>query len=116
MPCYTVQTCSVNLEKADHDLLEKALKEEGWTVYRSAGSKAITFTKNGISGSYRNNKLEFSYSSGSKPDTDVIKRAYSKETVQLMADRYAEDGWETTQDGDEFVFTRPSAGYGTVYA
>lgn len=116
MPCYQVQTCSVELNNADHDLLEKALKKQGYTVYRSAGSKAITFSKGGVSGSYRTNKISFSYSSSEeKPDVDAIKRSYSEQVILRKASEYADEGWEMEQDGDEYVF-RKNPGYGAVYA
>jgi len=116
MPCYTIQTASVNLNHADLDLLEKALQKEGYSVYRSSGTKTLNFQKGGVSGSYRNDKLEFKYSgSTNTPDTDAIKRAYSKEVILRKADDYAEQGFEMEQDGDEYVF-RKTVGYGAVYA
>ena len=116
MPCYTVQTCSCSLEHADLGLLEKALKKQGWTVYRSAGSKAMTFTKSGTSGSYRNGRLDFSYSSSNvKPDVDAVKRGYSEQVILHKAEQYAEDGWELEQDGDDFVWNK-TPGYGATYA
>lgn len=118
MPCYTVQQCSVELNKADMDLLEKALKKLGYQVWRSGGQKGLSFSKDGVTGSYYNNKLNFSYSSSSSkaPDTDAIKRAYADETIRAKAEEYAEQGWEIEKDGEDYVMTAPSHGYGVVHA
>lgn len=59
--------------------------------------------------------MEFRYSSGEKPDSDAIKRAYSEEVIKLKAAEYADDGWEMQQDGDEYVF-RKNPGYGAAFA
>ena len=116
MPCYQVQTCSVELNNADLDLLKKALEKEGYTVIRQNGLKSITFSKGGVTGSYRNNQLSFNYSSSSqKPDSDAIKRAYSDQVIKAKAAEYADDGWEMEQDGEEYVF-RKNPGFGAVYA
>ncbi len=116
MPCYTVQCCSCNLEKADIDLLEKALKKLGYSTSKGAG-KTFTFSKNGISGSYSNNKLNFRYSSSQEaPDTDAIKRAYSEQVIKDKAKAYQAEGWEFEQDGENYTLRHPSAGYGAVYA
>lgn len=112
MPCYQVQTCTCELNKADVDLLHKALVAEGWTVYKSSGTKTLTFTKGGVSGSYRG-RLEFSYSS-QKPDTDAIKRAYSKEVIIQKAADYAEDGWELKEDGDDWWLENRNGSFGAT--
>ena len=117
MPCYTVQTCTVNLDNAKMDLLEKALKKLGYQVWRSGGQKGLSFSKDGVSGSYYNNKLNFQYSQGDKkPDTDAIKRAYADEAIRAKAAEYAEQGWELEKDGEDYVLTAPTHGYGVVHA
>ena len=118
MPCYQVVTCSCTLEHADTDLLKKALEKQGYTVYVSTGTKVLTFSKGGTSGSYRNNNLEFQYSKSSvKPDTDAIKRAYSEQVILAKAADYCEnDGWEFEQDGNEYILRKNTSGYGAVYA
>jgi hypothetical protein len=78
--------------------------------------KTLTFTKGNISGSYRNNKINMTAPQGTKIDTDAIKRSYSESVIELKAQQYAEDGWEMEREGDEYVFRRPSSGYGAVYA
>ncbi len=113
MPCYQVQTASVELNNADHELLEKALKKQGYTVFRQGNN--LTFSKGNISGSYRNNKLMLNAPQDVKIDTDAIKRSYSESVIELKARQYAEEGWEMTQDGDEYIFRR-SPGYGAIYA
>lgn len=115
MPCYQTQTCNCNLNNADIDLLQKALEAQGFNVWRVAGNKSLGFSKAGVTGTYSNNKLNFSYS-GEKPDTDAIKREYSKAVIEQKAAQYAEEGWEVEKDGDEWVFNRPSSGYGAVFA
>jgi hypothetical protein len=115
MPCYSVQTCSVSLDRADIGLLERALQELGYTVYSGSGTKTLTFSKDGVSGSYRNSKLEFQYSSsGKKPDPDAIKRAYSKEVILQKATDYAADGWELERDGDDWILSNPRHNYGAT--
>ena len=104
------------MERADIDLLKKALVKMGYTVYPSSGTKTIAFSKDGVSGTYRDNRLEFSYSQGqTKPDTDAIKRAYSEQVILAKAEAMIEEdsGWELTRDGDDWVMEhRP--GYGAT--
>jgi hypothetical protein len=113
MPCYTVQTASVNLNNADHDLLAKALEKLGYTVVRTG--KNFVFRKGAVSGSYQNNKINMQATGGAKMDTDEIKRAYSEQVIHHMAEKYAEEGYEMTRDGEEYVWTQ-NPGYGAVYA
>lgn len=114
MPCYQVQVASVNLNKADHELLAKALEKLGYTVSRQG--KTLIFSKGNVSGTYKNDKLEVQARGGAKlPDTDEIKRAYSEKVIQRMADKYAEEGWEVSQDGEEYVWNK-NPGYGQIYA
>ena len=113
MPCYQIQTCTCNLDLADIDIVEKALKAEGWTVYRASGSKTLTFSKGSVSGSLRNKKMEFSYSSGQRPDVDRIKRAVAKQAILAKAEQYAEDGWELKEDGDDY-WLENNRGYGAT--
>jgi hypothetical protein len=112
VPCYQIQQTSVNLNNADHTLLAKALEKLGYTVYRNG--KTFTFRKGAVSGSYGNNKLSVQ-SNGELPDTDEMKRAYSEQVIKAMADKYANEGWEMTQDGDEYVWNK-NPGYGAIYA
>lgn len=114
MPCYTVQTASVELNNADHELLAKALEKQGYKVQRVG--KTLTFSKGNVTGTYSNKKIDFRMTGGAKVDTDAIKREYSKQVIEHMAKKYAEDGWELTQDGDEYTWSRPSSGYGAVFA
>lgn len=113
MPCYTVQTASVELNNADHELLAKALEKQGYTVRRA--NKTLTFSKGNVSGTYQNKKLDFRMTGGAKVDTDAIKRAYSDQVIQHMAKKYAEEGWELERDGDEYVWSK-NPGYGANYA
>jgi hypothetical protein len=113
MPCYTVQTASVELNNVDHATLAKAMEKIGYTVMRSG--KNFTFRKGGVSGSYQNNKLNMQSTGGARMDGDAIKRSVSEQIIADKAAEYAEQGWEMTQDGDEYVFTK-TPGYGAVFA
>lgn len=113
MPCYSIQSCSVDLSHANIDLLKKAMEAEGYKVYVASGSKTLTFSKDGVSGAYRNNRLELNYSS-QKPDTDAIKRAYSKEVILAKAEAYAEDGWELKEDGDDWWLENRNGSFGAT--
>lgn len=86
MPCYTIQTVSVNLGKANLDLLEQALKVlYPNTVYRSAPNR-IRFN-NGESYDADTQELKIRSADGAK----LIKRAYSAEVVKSQAKRF---GWQ----------------------
>lgn len=113
MPCYQVQTASVNLNKADHKLLGKALEKLGYKVMRDG--KNFTFSKGSVTGVYKNNTITVTSQSGTKVDTDAMKVAYSEQVIQHLAEKYADEGWEMTKDGDEYVWNK-NPGYGAVYA
>jgi hypothetical protein len=108
-----VQTASVNLNKADHVLLAKALEKEGYSVSRQGN--VLVFSKGRVRGTYQGDKLQLQAPKGETIDTDAIKRAYSDQAIQTMAEKYAEEGWEVTKDGDEYVWNH-TPGYGAVYA
>jgi hypothetical protein len=78
VPCDTVQTTTVDLGKANPDILKAALEQLGITRY--------TF-KNGVVTVI-----------GSPVDASVIKQAYSKQIVFTQAKRF---GWgvKTLPDG-----------------
>src|ERR1039457_4085529 len=109
MPCYTVQTASVELNNIDHATLAKAMEKIGYTVMRQG--KNFTFRKGGVSGSYQNNKLNMQATGGARMDTAAV----SEQIIADKAAEYADQGWEHTMDGDEHVFTK-TAGYGAVFA
>ena len=113
MPCYTVQTASVELNNVDHATLAKAMEKIGYTVLRQG--KNFTFRKGGVSGSYQNNKLNMQSTGGARIDTDAIKRSVSEQIIQDKAEEYQDQGWEMQRDGDEFVFTK-NPGYGAIFA
>jgi hypothetical protein len=113
MPCYTVQTASVELNNVDHATLAKAMEKIGYTVVRQG--KNFTFRKGAVSGSYQNNRLNMQATGGAKMDSAAIKVAVSEQIIQDKAAEYAEQGWDMQRDGDEFVFTK-QAGYGAVFA
>ena len=113
MPCYTVQTASVELNNVDHATLAKAMEKIGYTVMHQG--KNFTFRKGGVSGSYQNNKLNMQATGGARMDTDAVKVAVSEQIIADKAAEYADQGWEHTMDGDEHVFTK-TAGYGAVFA
>jgi len=102
MPCNTVQTNAVNLEKVEnHELLEAALKSEfGPNVYRT-GARFI-FTVDGqqvvVDRGVANSRL------GAGRLQEVVgrvKQAYSREAVKLAAKRF---GWgiEKGTDANNF--------------
>jgi hypothetical protein len=84
MPCYTIQTVSVNLGKANLDLLEQALQViYPRTVLRTGD--VIRFN-NGESYNATTQELRIRNADSAK----LIKRAYSAEVVKSQAKRF---GW-----------------------
>lgn len=105
MPCYQVQTMQVNLDSADHDLLEKALKKLGYSVTRNGSS--FSFSKGTVSGTYSNNKLNISNTDRTKKvDTDQIKREYSEQVIKKIASKNVQEGWELSREGDNWILTK----------
>jgi Tfp pilus assembly protein PilE len=110
MPCYQTQSCNVTLENAEHDLLEQALAEEGYTVARNARLKMLTFTSKAnpqISGTYANNTLSVRSPRGTTVDTDAIKRAYSKQALKAKAKK---NGWKIeAKPGNRFIIKKAAS-------
>lgn len=104
MPCYQIQTCNVELNNANHDLLAKALEKDGYKVVKENG-KIKSFSKGQVSGTYQNNKLAFTGTS--KIDSDQIKRGYSEQVIERKKKQFASQGWscEKTKEG-EYVFRK----------
>lgn len=95
MPCYQTQTCNVNLgEQTDQEILETALREQGYSTVRQ--NQVITFNKadQQIRGTFQNGRLSVSSPRGIKVDTDAIKRAYTAETLKAKAKK---QGWKLTK-------------------
>src|ERR1035441_9371376 len=101
MPCYTVQTASVELNNVDHATLAKAMEKIGYTVMRQG--KNFTFRKGGVSGSYQNNKLNMQATGGARMDTDAVKVAVSEQIIADKAAEYADQGWEHTRSEERRV-------------
>ncbi len=109
MPCNTVQTNSVDLEKVqNHDLLEAALKSEfGPNVYRAVGREGrgdrLGFTVGGRQVVIENGRAT---SAMSTADLQVVigrvKQAYSRHAVHLAAKRF---GWSTFKGADANHFS-----------
>lgn len=93
MPCNTVQTNTVNLEKCpNHDLLEVAIKNEFGQVTRNGD----TFRFNGITVS--NGRVTGRQSEAQLQEiTSRIKQSYSREVVKFAAKRF---GWATIKGAD----------------
>jgi hypothetical protein len=102
MPCNTISTSTVDLEKVEnHDLLEAALKSEFGAVQRRGD--AFRF----VVGPYVVNIAGGRASSAmSTSDLQVVvgrvKQAYSRHAVMLAAKRF---GWSTIKGADANHFS-----------
>jgi hypothetical protein len=106
MPCYQVQTCNVELNNADHNLLAESLKKQGYTVTLDSKGKISSFRKGSVTGSYSGTRLNFSGTN--KVDSDAIKRSYSEEVIQKKAKQMRAMGWEVYKEKGQMVFKKPA--------
>lgn len=97
MPCYSVVLNSVELDKiGDHDLLEKALKEQYGDVYRRG--EAFDFVANGYSVTIRSGEARSQMDTAQlQAVVGEIKQAYSRQTVYSAAKRF---GWTVKKGKD----------------
>lgn len=87
MPCHSLETVTLDLAKADLDLLHKALSLLGLSPVRRG--QAISFTV----GYYANGKLTLRTTNPALGG--MIKRGYSNEVVKAGAARYGFKAVET---------------------
>lgn len=112
MPCNEVRTTSVALERADRDLLTRALQSDKWQVL--ADGDLLRFTRYDIatgyvSGQYDGHNLLLRTQAGlsAKAEAEVInsiKRSYSAQVVSAATARF---GWRVqSTDNRRFVVQR----------
>lgn len=112
MPCNEIRTTTVALERADRDLLTKALQSDKWQVL--ADGDLLRFMRydlatGTVSGQYDGHSLILRTQSGlsAKAEAEVInsiKRAYSAQVVAAATARF---GWRLqSTDNRRFVVQR----------
>lgn len=104
MPCYSIQESRVEFlaNSTDADLLEKALKKRGFTVHRSGNklvySKSDYYDRTNGTYDTKTGKLEYT----GDLDTADLKRAYSEEVVEHVADKQDwKIEWSTNEAGNK---------------
>lgn len=108
MPCYQVQTMSVDLNNANPELLAKALTKEGYSTTVDSKTKQLSFQRGSVSGTYADNKLNMAATGGARIDTDAIKRQYSTQVIETKAKEYEKKGWKLERLGpNKFAMTKP---------
>jgi predicted GNAT family acetyltransferase len=107
MPCYEVNTASVDLNAADHQLLGKALEAEGYATTCQEKEKRLSFSKGKVSGYHQDNRLYAEAPAGTVIDTAAIKRGFSRQVVEHKQEQFEAKGWKTTREGGKYVFTKP---------
>lgn len=103
MPCDEVRTTIVNLQVADLDILEGALKSAGYDVNRQGA--VLTFSQKGRYDYHRfaNGQLQMQ-GENVEQLANEIRRHYSLELVQRTAARF---GWKINKKSeDQFVVQR----------
>jgi len=98
MPCNTIQTNTVNLEKCpNHDLLEKALRSE-FERFESRSGDRFTFYAEGQLVTLVNGRATSRLDEQSlQRVVGRVKQAYSREVVKFACKRF---GWATEKGLD----------------
>lgn len=98
MPCDTVRTTLVEVEKMDGPLLQAALRSLGYQV--SVQGQAILFSMPSALGvnRYENGRMMISNVYDQTTFVNTIKQAYSTEVVKSTAKRF---GWALKQDAKQ---------------
>ena len=109
MPCYEVNTADVNLDVADHHLLDRGLKSRGYATTYNEKQKQLSFSKGQVIGYHKDNKLHMKAPAGTPIDTAAIKRGFSRQVVEQKRAQFEAKGWKTTCEGKKIVFTKPQA-------
>lgn len=99
MPCYSVNTLSVEIQAADRELLKRALKKLGLS-YRELRSGLDVYSTLGTI-NIRNDKATLIPRLQST--LNDIKRAYSVEVIEQGAEDY---NWTVTEEDDQIVLRR----------
>jgi len=107
MPCYEVNTADVNLDIADHQLLDRGLKSRGYATTYTDKQKQLSFCKGKVTGYHKDNKLHMEAPAGTRIDTADIKRAVSEQVIEQKRAQFEAKGWKTTREGQKIVFTKP---------
>ena len=100
MPCWTIQTTTVELElKAENQAhLKAALESMGYRVQANEQNQTLTFqNRNGtLNGSFVDGKLKLDGRDSEVANFDInaVKRAYSTQVVKSQAKKF---GWEIKQ-------------------
>lgn len=96
MPCDTVSRSTIDMAKANPDILERALKQMGFNVTKT--QTGLQFSKFGVSGTFAKDKLNITARQGHELETNEVKRAYSVELVKTATSRF---GWTMKQQKDQ---------------
>lgn len=84
MPCYTVQTMSVEFRAAHADLLDAAIQRLGWTMEKQRGDRVIRIP--GAPAMRWDNIAErMEIQVGQQDRLNELKRAYSAECLRRVA-------------------------------
>lgn len=104
MPCDTITSTTVALQKADKELLKKGLKTDGWSVWESGGIIYANKFEAGrfYSAEYDGSRISTNQSGKNHDDAvNSIKRSYSRAVVEATTRRY---GWQTVRtEGDKYT-------------
>jgi hypothetical protein len=107
MPCYEVNTADVNLDVADHHLLDRGLKSRGYATTYNEKQKQLSFCKGKVTGYHKDNKLHMEAPAGTTIDTADIKRSVSEQVILQKRAQFEAKGWKTTCEGKKIIFTKP---------
>ena len=94
MPCWSSIRMSVDFKASSMQLLKSALEAEGYTVSESADVLQFNHAETGVSGTWRDGKLNITRGA----DVNAIRTSYSKAAVKEAARRC---GWNYTAMGKQ---------------
>lgn len=88
MPCDSIVSVGLEMKNIQPDMLMAALKADGWSV--SKAGNVVHFYKGGVSGDWEGGELTLTTQRGADTTeiSNEIRRAYSAETVRVMAKKF----------------------------
>lgn len=96
MPCWTVNTISVDLKAADWELLKKAVASLGYVnVFVDEVSRRMTFIYGGRTVTVERDKII--HAIGAESVVTEIKRGYAQTVVKAAAERFR---WGVKEAGE----------------
>jgi hypothetical protein len=92
MPCYTVQTTTLDMSKAQPDILKAALETLGYTVsIRGANVYAVRM---GAAVTWSAGSLQVSANADTQTVAQEIQRTYAAQIVKTASAKF---GWQVTE-------------------